>query len=140
MNVETKILTCKLCMFKTRKFLGLLHHYTYVHSPDPTFRVACDIDGSSFSYKSVRCLCRHIRSHHALFYHCHLNRFKGKFDSEITTGVHNEVLDDTEEMLPTDGSDMRNECTSPKLNIYWTHESHITIITERGSTAPFFSS
>ena len=112
-------------MFKTRKFLGLIHHYTYVHSADPTFRVACDIDGCSFSYRSVRCLSRHIRSHHVLFYHCHLNRFRDKFevndsshfDSEIRTGVQSEVLDDTEEMLPSDGYDMANECTSPKLNI-----------------------
>lgn len=49
-------------------------------------------------------------------------KFKDNFDSNITTGVQNEVLDNSEEMLPTDGSDMSNECNSPKLNINWTHE------------------
>lgn len=131
MNVETKIFTCISCKFKTRKFLGLIHHYKYVHSPDPTFKVACGIDGCSFSYKAVRCLCRHIRSHHALFYQCHLNRLKDKFDSEITTGAQNEGFDDTEEMLPSDGSDVRSECISPKLNINWTLEIVLRLLSLR---------
>lgn len=122
MKVTTKIFTCKLCCFKTRKFSTLTNHYKYVHSSDPGFRIACEIDGCSRSYKSVKYLFRHIRSHHALFYNYHLNRVRGKFqfgdDSETSTSMQSEVGDDSPEMLTDEG----NECASSHFYINWTNE------------------
>ncbi len=125
MEVDTKIFTCKLCCFKTRNFLTLTNHYTYVHT-DPNFRIACEIDGCSRSYKSVKCLLRHIRSHHALFCNYHLNRVRDKFkvcydsafDPEISTCMQSKAGDDSAEMLTNEG----NECASSHLNINWTYE------------------
>lgn len=136
MNVDTKIFTCKLCSFKSRKFLNWTKHYTYyVHSSDSGFTIECEIDGSSRSYKSVKYLLRHIRYNHVLFYSCHLNRVSGKFkvcnvfdiDPDISICMQSEAGDDSAEMLTDEG----NDCASSHLHINWTHETVTRLLSLR---------
>ena len=58
------MLSCDYCAYCTRHFLLLCRHYRNHHCDEPNFKVTCVHLGCAKTFKTVRCLQRHVKRKH----------------------------------------------------------------------------